>query len=144
MIPLLHCKIGIGNQLLDKLRAIINEHIACYSPGKEGIRASIPVIKNIILDTAKERNEFDESAEGGKQRGTLMRAVAAYSKQREMVLMNNNEQEELIHHINESTLKDLNVHHNRLVEKLKRACRTLADQQLKLKGNRDRKRENRI
>ena len=98
----------------------------------------------ISSPTAKKRNEWDESDEGGKQRGTLMRAVAAYSKQREMVLMNNNEQEELIHHINESTLKDLNVHHNRLVEKLKRACRTLADQQLKLKGNRDRKRENRI
>jgi hypothetical protein len=39
-----------------------------------------------------------------------MQAVAAYSKQREMVLMNNNEQEELSHRINESRLKDLNVH----------------------------------
>jgi hypothetical protein len=44
MIPLLHCKIGIGYQLLDKLWAIINEHIACYSPGEEAIHASIPVI----------------------------------------------------------------------------------------------------
>ena len=31
LIPLLHCLIGIGNQLLDKLWAIINEHIAEYS-----------------------------------------------------------------------------------------------------------------
>ena len=91
MIPLLHCKIGIGNQLLDKLQVIINEHIACYSQGKEAICASILVIKNIIANTAKERNEWNESDEGGKQRGTLMRAVAAYSKRREMVLMNNNE-----------------------------------------------------
>jgi hypothetical protein len=45
MIPLLHCEIGIGNQLLDNLWAIINKHIACYSLGEEGIRASIPVIK---------------------------------------------------------------------------------------------------
>jgi hypothetical protein len=134
MIPLLHCKIGIGNQLLDKLQAIINKHIACYSPGKEPTRASIPVIKNIIANTAKERNEWDESAEGGKQRRTLMRAVAAYSKRREMVLMNNNEQEELTHRINESTLKNLNVHRNHLVKKQKRARRTLADQQLKLKA----------
>ena len=134
MIPLLHCEIGIGNQLLDKLRAMINKHIACYSPGEEAIRASIPVIKNIITDMAKERNEWDESDEGGKQRGTLMQAVATYSKRREMVLMNNNEQEELTHRINELTLKDLNVHRNCLVEKLKRACRTLADQQLKLKA----------
>jgi hypothetical protein len=39
----------------------------CYSPGEEVIRASIPVIKNIIADMAKERNEWDEFAEGGKQ-----------------------------------------------------------------------------
>jgi hypothetical protein len=31
LVPLLHCLIGIGNQLLDKLWAIINEHIAEYS-----------------------------------------------------------------------------------------------------------------
>ena len=134
MIPLLHCEIGIGNQLLDKLRAVINEHIACYSLGKEVIRASIPVIKNIIAGTAKERHEWDESDEGGKQQGTLMRSVAAYSKQREMVLTNNNDQEVLTHRINESTLKDLNVHRNCLVKKFKRARRTLADQQLKLKA----------
>jgi len=119
MIPLLRCEIGIGNQLLDKLWAIINEHIACYSPGKEAIRASIPVIKNLIANTAKERNVWDESDEGGKQRGALMRAVAAYSKQGEMVLMNNNEQEELTRRINKSTLKDINVHCNNLVKKLK-------------------------
>jgi hypothetical protein len=94
MIPLLHCEIRIGNQLLDELWVIIDEHIACYSPGEKAIRASIPVIKIIIADTTKERNEWDESDEGGKQRGTLMQAVVAYSKRREMVLMNNNEQEE--------------------------------------------------
>ena len=63
-----------------------------------------------------------------------MRAVAAYSKRHEMVLTNNNKQEELNHRINKSTLKDLNVHCNLLVKKLKRARRTLADQQLKLKA----------
>ena len=45
-----------------------------------------------------------------------------------------NNQVELTHRINEPTLKDLNVHRNRLVGKLKRARRTLADQQLKLKA----------
>jgi hypothetical protein len=63
------------------------------------------VIKNIIANTAKGRNERDESAEGGETRETLMQAVVTYSKQREMVLMNNNEQEEVIHHINDTTLK---------------------------------------
>ena len=134
MIPLLHYEIGIGNQLLDKLWAIINEHIACYSPGKEANFAAIPVIKNLIADTARKRNEWDESDEGGKQRGVFMWAVAAYSKLGEMVLTNNNEQEELTHRINESMLKDLNIHCNNLVKKLKRTRRMLADQQLKLKA----------
>jgi hypothetical protein len=62
MVPLLHCEIGIGNQLLDELRVIINEHIACYSLGEEAIRASISIIKNIIANTAKERDKWDESA----------------------------------------------------------------------------------
>ncbi len=57
MIPLLHCKIGIGNQLLDKLCDIINKYIESYTPGKEAIRSSIHVIKQIIADTAKERDE---------------------------------------------------------------------------------------
>jgi len=57
-----------------------------------------------------------------------------YSKRYEMVLVNNNVQEELTHRIKESTLNDLDVHHNHLVKKLKRARRTLADLQLKLKA----------
>jgi hypothetical protein len=32
MVPLLHCEIGIGNQLLDMLRDIINEHIKNMTP----------------------------------------------------------------------------------------------------------------
>ncbi len=37
MTPLLHCEIGIGNQMLEKLRDIINEYIESYAPGKESI-----------------------------------------------------------------------------------------------------------
>jgi hypothetical protein len=62
-----------------------------------------------------------------------MRAVAAYSRRREIVLANNNDQDELTHCANESTLNNLNIDRNCLVEKLRRARRTLADQQLKLK-----------
>ncbi len=35
MVPLPHCEIGIGNKLLERLRAKIHEHIALYSPGKK-------------------------------------------------------------------------------------------------------------
>ncbi len=62
-----------------------------------------------------------------------MRAVEAYSRQREIVLANNNEQDELTHCANELTLKELDVYRNHFVDKLKRARHTLAYQQLKLK-----------
>jgi hypothetical protein len=134
LVPLLHCLIGIGNQLLDKLRAIINEHIAEYSPGEEAIRVSIPVLKDLIADTAKERDEWDQSDHGGKKQKRLMRAVDAYMKRRVIVSASNNEQEEATHRVNLLTLKDLSDTRDRLVNKLKRARRKLSDQQLKLKA----------
>jgi hypothetical protein len=65
-----------------------NKHIACYSPGEEAIHVSITGNYKYIAGTAKQR------LKGGVKRGTWMQAVATYSKQREMVLTNNNEQEE--------------------------------------------------
>ena len=35
--PLLHCEIGIGNDLFGMLCDITNEHIETYSPGEEAI-----------------------------------------------------------------------------------------------------------
>jgi hypothetical protein len=37
IVPLLHCEIGIGNQLLDKLRDVINEHLENMTPGEATI-----------------------------------------------------------------------------------------------------------
>jgi hypothetical protein len=56
MVPLLHCEIGIGNQLLDKLCDIINKHIKQYGPTKELTRSSIPVLKNIVSQTVTLRD----------------------------------------------------------------------------------------
>jgi hypothetical protein len=133
MVPLLHCEIGIGNQLLDRLQAIINKHIACYSPSKEALLTLIRTIKTIIAATAKERDNWDESAEGGKKQKTLMRMVAAYSRRHEIMLANINEEADVFHRANESLLADLSLYHTHLVKKLKKARRTLSDQQLKLK-----------
>jgi hypothetical protein len=77
MVPLLHCKIGVGNQLLDWLQAIINEHIARYSPGEEALITSITTLKRIITATAKERDSWENSAEGGKKQKIVMRVVTA-------------------------------------------------------------------
>ena len=79
MTPLLHCEIGIGNQLLEKLHDIINKYIESYPSGEESIRSSIPVLKQIITDTAKQRDEWDESV-NKKNRKTLMKTVATYCK----------------------------------------------------------------
>ena len=72
-------QIGTGNQMLEKLRDIINEYIESYAPGEESIRSSIPVLKQIITDTAKQRDEWDESVDK-KNRKTLMKTVATYCK----------------------------------------------------------------
>ncbi len=133
MVPLLHCEIGIGNQLLHWLQAIINKHIACYSPGKEALLTSIHAIKTIIAATAKERGKWDESTQGGKKQKTLMRAVSAYSRRREIMLANINKEAKVTYRANESFLADLNLNHTCLVKKLNKARHTLSDQQLKLK-----------
>ena len=55
--PLLHFEISIGNQLLDCLHVIVQEHIEKYSPGKEAVVALIPILQQIVADTTKERDE---------------------------------------------------------------------------------------
>jgi hypothetical protein len=121
--------------LLDKLHDIINEYIELYAPGKEAIQSSIPVIKQIIADTAKERDEWDESV-NRRNHKILIRTVVTYCKHREVMVasgkMLNNKQENT-HKTNESTSKDLKEFRNQIVEKLDKARNTLADQQLKLK-----------
>ncbi len=133
MAPLLHCEIGVGNLLLERLQAIINEHIARYSPGEEALITSITTLKCIITATAKERDDWDNSAEGGKKQKIVMQVVMAYLRRREIILENNNKQDERPHRDNESALAALNIHRTHLVQKLKKARRTLSEQQLKLK-----------
>jgi hypothetical protein len=64
MVPLLHCEIGIGNQLLDTLRDIINEHLDNMTRTEERMRKLIPLLNNIISETAKKRDAYDASDDG--------------------------------------------------------------------------------
>ncbi len=83
MVPLLHCEIGIGNQLLDMLRDIINEHIENMTPTEQRIRDSIPTLKSIISNTVANRDLWDRS-NNGKLRKALKRTVlAAAAKERQ-------------------------------------------------------------
>ena len=75
IVPLLHMEIGIGNQLLDRLRYMINEHIEYMAAGEEEIRLEIPKLTKRIADTRKKRNAWDESNEGGKAIASLKRTI---------------------------------------------------------------------
>jgi len=48
------------------LREVINEYIEQYAPGEKSIRTSIPTLRQIIADTAQQRNKWDDSPEGLK------------------------------------------------------------------------------
>jgi hypothetical protein len=78
MVPLLHCMIGVGNQLLDMLRDIFKEHLENMTHTEERIRASIPLLKKIIAETAVNRNSFDDS-DDGKLLKKLKRNVTLHS-----------------------------------------------------------------
>ena len=78
MVPLLHCMIGVGNQLLDMLRDIFKEHLENMTHTEERIRASIPLLKKIIAETAVNRNSFDDS-DDGKLLQKLKRNVTSHS-----------------------------------------------------------------
>ncbi len=83
--PLLHCEIGIGNNLLELLKDIINEHLEIYAPGEESIRLAVPALKQIIANTAKQRDAWDESDEGDTWK-TLKLAVATHQKRQQSIV----------------------------------------------------------
>jgi hypothetical protein len=132
MIPIFHCKIGVGNQLLEKLCDITNEHIEIYAPGEELTRSLIPVLKQIIADTAKLRDDWDAYVDG-KQWKKLTRTVAAYCTR--VAAADANPTTEHTHSLDKIKLQELhNFCKRHFANKLKRACKKMNDQQLKLKG----------
>ena len=77
--PLLHCEIGIGNNIFQMLREVIKEYIEQYAPGEKSFRTSIPTLQQIIADTAQQLNEWDDSPEGLALKA-MKRAVATHNK----------------------------------------------------------------
>jgi hypothetical protein len=134
--PILHCEIGIGNLHFELFRDIINEHIEIYAPGEQSIRLAIPTLKQIIASTSTQRDEWDNSPEGNSWK-RLKRAVAAYHKRRETRVefewIANDDEEVSTYESNVIKLKHLQNLRDVIVEKLKKARRTLANQQTKLK-----------
>jgi hypothetical protein len=79
MIPLLHCKIGIGNQLLDMLLDIIKKHLENMTRTKERTQLLIPVLWNIISETVAKRDSWDASNDA-KLWKTLKHTIANATK----------------------------------------------------------------
>ena len=67
-------EIGIGNQLVDMLQDIINEHLENMTRTKERMRASIPILNKIISETTAKRDSCDAS-DNGKLHKKLKRNV---------------------------------------------------------------------
>ncbi len=66
MVPLLHCLIGIGNNLLDKFCDMINDFIKKISPDKIKLARALTNYNIIIFETIKKRDAFDEAPEEKK------------------------------------------------------------------------------
>jgi hypothetical protein len=63
MVPLLHCLIGIRNNLLNKFCDMIR---AFLSAEEVKLAGQIATYKIIIVNTVKERDEFNQSTNGKK------------------------------------------------------------------------------
>ncbi len=68
IVPLLHCLIGIGNNLLNKFCDVGNEYMENLSAAELKLARSLTNYDLIIVETAKKRDEFDASPEGKKQK----------------------------------------------------------------------------
>jgi hypothetical protein len=108
---LLHCEIGVGNVIFELLGDIINEYIEIYAPGEEAIQTAVPVLKEIITDTAKQRDEWDDSPNGNIWK-TLRHAVATHQKRRPWLVVASEEEsneQEVTYCSNVIQLKNLQV-----------------------------------
>ncbi len=72
MVPLLHCLIGIGNNLLNRFCDIVNEYIEKLSPAEMKLIHVHTKYDTIIAETIHSRDEFDTSPEGKKMKSLLV------------------------------------------------------------------------
>ena len=68
MVPLLHCLIGIGNNLLDKFCDMIRVLCEKMSTEEVLLARQIATYEHIIITTALERDAFDRSPDGKKMK----------------------------------------------------------------------------
>ena len=74
VVPLLHCLIGVGNDVLSRFREIVSEEIEYISPDEIAVRESASAMSEKIEDVIQERKTFDATKEG-KQRAYLKNKI---------------------------------------------------------------------
>jgi len=91
MVPLLHCLIGIGNNLLDRFCDIVNEYIEKLSPAEIKLMRALTNYDIIIAETIQSRDLFDKSPEGKKMKSLqvwLKKKVGDHARPRPIVPIN--------------------------------------------------------
>jgi hypothetical protein len=68
MVPLLHCLIGIGNNLINRLCDVVHEYVEILSAAEMKLARALINYGLIMVKTAKKRDEFNASPEGKKQK----------------------------------------------------------------------------
>ena len=81
MVPLLHCMIGVGNNLLNKFCDGVNKFIENKSIRQITIQRALTNYDLIVLETVKRRDDFDLSLEGKKLK-SLQAKVASRKRKR--------------------------------------------------------------
>ena len=65
---LLHCLVGIGNNLINRFCDIVNEYVENLSAEEMKHARALTNYRLIMVETAKKRDEFDASPEGKSER----------------------------------------------------------------------------
>jgi len=68
VVPLLHCLIGIGNNLINRLCDVVHEYVEILSAAEMKLARALTNYGLIMVETAKKRDEFNASPEGKKQK----------------------------------------------------------------------------
>jgi hypothetical protein len=93
---------------------------------------AVPALKQIIIITAKQRDEWEDSSNGITWK-ILKRTVATHQNRQQLIVASEEDEQEVTYTSNIIDLKHLQSIQDGIVSKLKKARRTLADQENKLK-----------
>ena len=86
MVPLLHCLIGIGNNLINRFCDVVNEYVENLSAAEIKLARALTNYRLIMVKTAKKRDEFDVSPEGKKRKA--LKARFSSTRKRAMTIPN--------------------------------------------------------